>query len=419
MARPRRDGKPSTAPDKRKLSKTIIKGLKPRGGRPYTVWDTTTRGLVIRVHSSSMTWKVVYSRNGRPRWYHIGNVSTIPLTDARTMACRIMLRVGAGEDPQAERRAERGAGTFEDLAARHANYAKKKGNKSWGSTDALIKSYVLKRWGKLLASEISRSDAKALMASINAPITANQVMASASSIFAWAIREEIGGVKINPCHGVERNPTRSRERVLSDSEVPLFWKAFDSADDLMRGLMLKTILLTGQRPGEVSWMRTEHLKDGWWEMPGQLIEGIWPGTKNSMSHRVWIPAAVQEIITIAALDLANPGFVFANPRGNVIDKLDCTMRDICKALVVNEKVTPHDLRRSHGTTITSLGYSRDCMNRVQNHKEGGVGSIYDRYSYERENKEVMEATANKLMGLILPTPDNVVPLLKPLKTLKN
>jgi hypothetical protein len=191
MARPRRDGRPSKLPDRRKLSKTIIKALKPRGV-PYTVWDLTTRGLVIRVHSGRKTWKVVYSRNGRPRWYHIGDVSTIQLNEARTLACRIMLRVGAGEDPQAERRAERGAGTFEDLATRHANHAKKK-NKSWEQAVALIKSYVLKKWGKLLASEISRSDARALMASIIAPITANQVMASASSIFAWAIREEVGG----------------------------------------------------------------------------------------------------------------------------------------------------------------------------------------------------------------------------------
>jgi hypothetical protein len=80
MARPRRDGRPSTTPDKRKLSKTIIKALKPRGS-PYTVWDTTTRGLVIRVHSRRMTWKVVYSRHGRPRWYHIGDVSTIKLPE--------------------------------------------------------------------------------------------------------------------------------------------------------------------------------------------------------------------------------------------------------------------------------------------------------------------------------------------------
>jgi integrase len=418
MARPRRDGKPSTAPDRRKLSKTIIKALKPRGS-PYTVWDTTTRGLVIRVHSRRMTWKVVYSRHGRPRWYHIGDASTIKLPDARTLACKIMLRVGAGEDPQAERRAERSAGTFEDLAKRYVGYAKKK-NKSWEQSDALIESYVLPKWAKLQAASISRSDARALMAGISAPITANQVIASTSAIFSWAIREEVGGIKVNPCHGVERNPTKKRDRVLSDSEVPLFWKAFDEAD-LIRGLALRTILLTGQRPGEVSWMRTEHIKDDWWEMPGELIEGVWPGTKNAKPHRVWLPKVVRDIITL--LEPEPDGFVFKNAAGNAIDKLDGEMRDICKSLSVEQKVkqkvTPHDLRRTHGTTITSLGFGRDAMDRVQNHEDGRVRDVYDQYEYAEENKKIMTAVANKLMGLILPAPDNVVSLIKPLKTLKN
>jgi len=85
------------------------------------------------------------------------------------------------------------------------------------------------------------------MADITAKVTANQVMASASAIFSWAIRKEIGGVKINPCHNIERNQTRKRTRILSDSELPLFWKKFDSVG-LMRSRALMTILLTGQRP---------------------------------------------------------------------------------------------------------------------------------------------------------------------------
>jgi hypothetical protein len=35
--------------------------------------------------------------------------------------------------------------------------------------------------------------------------------------------------------------------MLSDSELPLFWKKFDSVG-LMRSRALMTILLTGQRP---------------------------------------------------------------------------------------------------------------------------------------------------------------------------
>jgi hypothetical protein len=56
---------------------------------------------------------------------------------------------------------------------------------------------------------------KAALAKIDAPIVSNQVLASASAAFSWAIREEVGGVLVNPCHGVQRNETTDRERVLS------------------------------------------------------------------------------------------------------------------------------------------------------------------------------------------------------------
>jgi integrase len=74
------------------------------------------------------------------------------------------------------------------------------------------------------------------------------------------------------------------------------------------------------------------------------------------------------------------------------------MRTICAKLKV-ERATPHDLRRTHGTTITSLGFGREAMNRVQNHKEGGIADVYDRHEYADENKQVMEAVAARILAL--------------------
>jgi hypothetical protein len=39
------------------------------------------------------------------------------------------------------------------------------------------------------------------------------------------------------------------------------------------------------------------------------------------------------------------------------------------------------------------------MNRVTNHLEGGIGSVYDRWAYADENKQIMEATAARIMAL--------------------
>jgi integrase len=168
------------------------------------------------------------------------------------------------------------------------------------------------------------------------------------------------------------------------------------------------ILLTGQRPGEVAHMRREHIEDGWWTMPGDPVPALdWPGTKNKHSHRVWLPVAAQALLA----EMPETGLVFAGPRGGAIDRLDGAMRDICKVLSA-ERATPHDLRRTHGTTIAALGFGREAMNRVQNHVEGGIASVYDRHGYAEENKKVMEAVAARIMALVEggPAASNVIDL---------
>jgi integrase len=393
MPRPRRDGTAAAAPRKRKLSDIFLKKLKPQV-HPFVVWDTQQRGLAIAVQPTGhKSWKVVYSLHGRPRWYSIGAAAAIGLADARKLASRVMFKVAEGKDPAAERKAERSKGTFEELATRYVEEHAKRKNRSWQQADALVRKHLLPRWGKLQAASIARSDVKAMMARIAAPVVANQTLAAASAIFAWAIRE--GVVTANPCALVERNETKERERVLSDSEIPKFWAAFDSAG-LVESSALKMLLLTGQRHSEVTHMRREHIKDGWWEMPGEPVPALdWPGTKNKASHRVWLSKPAQELLA----EMSETGLVFAGPRGGAVERLDAAMREICKELKV-ERATPHDLRRTFSTKVTGLGFGREAMNRVTNHKEGGIASVYDRYQYGAENMRVMEAVAAHIMALV-------------------
>jgi integrase len=389
--------RPKRSAHKRRFTEIFVRKLKPKAAA-YVVWDTLQHGLAIRVQpTGAKAWKVIYSRHGRPRWLHLGSANAIGLADARRLAAEAMLAVVRGKDPAAEKKAERGAGTFAELAVKYVEQHAKKHNKSWQQGEALVSRHALPRWGKLQASTITRGDVKALMARIEAPVLANQVLAAVSAIFTWAVREEI--LPANPCKLVARNPTRSRERVLSDSEVPRFWAAFDDAN-LIVGTALKMILVTGQRPGEVAHMRREHLKDGWWEMPGEPVPSQgWPGTKNAQAHRVWISAPARTILSELATSDTSTGFVFTGPRGGPVRDLDAAMRAACSKLGA-ERATPHDLRRTFSTTVTSLGFGRDALNRVTNHREGGIASVYDRHGYADENKRVMESVATRIMALV-------------------
>jgi integrase len=202
-------------------------------------------------------------------------------------------------------------------------------------------------------------------------------------------------VAINPCEGIDDNPTNSRDRILSESEVPLFWKACDSIDPL-KALTLKVALLVGQRSGELRHMHRAHVKDGWWLMPGLAVDKPkWPGTKNSLHHRVWLSRPVIELIGDGT------GFVFANQRGNAVGPLDDAMREISKLCSFNPPVTAHDLRRTFGSTVTGRGHGRDAMDRILNHFEkGSTTNTYDRSPYLKEDRLIMEDVAAAIMRMV-------------------
>src|SRR6516164_2396354 len=171
---------------KRQLTELFVKKLKPEASA-FLVWDTKQHGLALQVQATgAKAWKAIYSYHGRPRWLTIGKASAIGLADARTLAAEAMLAVARGKDPAAEKKAERGAGTFAELAAR------------------LVERYATPRWGKLQAATITRADVKAMLSRIaGAPVLQNQVLAAVSAVCSWAIKEEL--LPANPCKLVPRN----------------------------------------------------------------------------------------------------------------------------------------------------------------------------------------------------------------------
>ena len=381
------------AKNKCKLTQLLVKRLKATAGRPVLVWDTLCYGLVLCIQPSGRrSYRFFYSIRGQARWYHIGWVY---LKEAREIGFGLRAEIAKGHDPWAERRkiTLKQNNSFAGVHRRYVTEHAVKENKSWKQGDRLIRRYVLPKWSKLDPASITRADVKAMLGRIEAPILARQVMLATSAVFKWAIAEDL--VSVNPCKGITRAKSLSRSRVLSDTEIAAFWKEFENLDPI-RGGALKTLLLTGQRKSEVSCMRWEHIKDGWWwNLPGaEIAELGWPGTKSGGDNRIWLPQGVQDII---ATQRAHSGFVFATARNRAISGLDAAMRSICTKLGCEPAIV-HDLRRTHGTTITKMGFGTDAMNRIQNHKEGGVTSVYDRYKYERETQTIMERVGQYLVA---------------------
>jgi integrase len=217
------------------------------------------------------------------------------------------------------------------------------------------------------------------------------VKAHVSAVFSFGVKQDV--LSVNPCKGIDANPTASRERVLSEDEVAGFWAACDQIDP-RRAAALRVILLTGQRPGEVASMRREHVRGNWWEMPGKPVAELgWPGTKNASSHRVYLSAEVIELIG------EDGGFVFAGCRGNAIDDLGGAMRQVSAICGFDPPVTPHDLRRTAGSTITARGHGREAMDRILNHRRKSITDVYDRHDYANRDRLIMDDISGHILRL--------------------
>jgi integrase len=369
-----------------RLTDRSIRSMVPDLTRRTVVWDSDQKGLCLVVHPFGVkSFKVTYRIGHRFRWYQIGDAS-ITVAGARKIAAGVLLRVALGQDPQLDKMSERRTGTFGELAERYVKEWSSKRNKSWRQADALVRKHLIPRWRNTPARTIVRADVRAVVSGISAPITANQVLAAASAVFSWAVNQE--ALATNPARGIESNPTQSRERILSDLEIKTLWPEFDP--------LLRLILLTGQRPGEVAALRRQDIRDGFWHLPGAPGDG-WGGTKNGRDHRVW---------------LSEPALALIDD--HLADRKRRRSQDLLRRLCLEhniEQVRPHDLRRTCLTTITRLGFSRDAMDRISNHKDGRVRDVYDRHGYAREDATIMDAVARHITGIAEGrTADNVVRL---------
>ena len=135
-------------------------------------------------------------------------------------------------------------------------------------------------------------------------------------------------------------------------------------------------------------MQREHIADGWWQLPGK-------------------PQGTGRAPRTAAIT----GCGCRSPRRLLIDAERVRRRQVGAALrklVAEpgiERATPHDLRRTCLTWITRLGFGRDAMDRIANHRTSTVTDVYDRHGYADEDKRIMAAVARHVIGLVEGTGD--------------
>lgn len=389
-----------------RFTERTLRALKsPASGRSE-FFDATTPGFGLRVSASGgRRWFVMFRIDGRLERLTIGPAGDggLSLADARQRAKDALNAAAKGKNLAAEKRVGRKVETFEELAARYIEEHAKPSKRSWARDKEILDRDVLPAIGRLKANRVTRADVKAILRGIvarGAPVMANRTLEVVRGVFNWAMREEVGAIITNPCAQMAPpgGEESSRERALSDAEVKAFWGRINKAK-ITRGigLALRLILVTAQRKGEVASARWEEIDHdaAVWTIPADR-------SKNGLAHRVPLSTLALELLAEAKALAGHSSFVFPSPHLN---------RPVTAGALNNAAFrsratfgigpfTPHDLRRTAATQMASMGVPRLTVGKVLNHIEAGVTSVYDRYAYDIEKRQALDAWAHRLSEIV-------------------
>lgn len=431
-----------------RLTTKAVEAAKPIKGKQAAHPDAQVPGLELRISPGGRkVWSFRYrNKEGRQRRMSLGLFPAVDVGDARDKAFKVLGSLADGADPASEQRKAKEAArnrevrTFGDLAdayleACKAGVWRPKNKTKRASTlateTAVLKRHIRPRLGSLDLSDVTRRRIRTLLTDMTKAgigARANKTHAIIRQVCAYGISEE--HLILNPAMGFPPPADqKARARVLTDEELVEWWAALKDPSELrlplkdgqteaesvtvgrpMRiALQLATLLL--QRRGEIAGMALAelNLEEGTWLIPGERA-------KNGKPHLVPLPPRAVELIR-EALTLAKDGrkeapahvFPSRHKAGQPFrpDSLSHAMAELTLALGI-EDATPHDLRRTGSTALTSerLGISPFIRSKVLGHvSDAGGGSAvssahYDANTYATDKRRALEAWEGLLLEVV-------------------
>ena len=421
------------------------------------IFDDAQRGLAVRVTASGgRTYLCQYSLHGQKWRIPLGSCAALSLSSAREAAAAVMGDVAKGMNPALVRKeaakAEQAKRARDRLTLRvliddwhRLHLASRRSSYAAEAVRALHSAFA-----DALDSAAEDLDRTAIVRALDAltrrrtrrnggadklkgAAMTGRTAAYGRAAFAWAMKR--GTVVANPFADlpVAKGVTK-RERVLSDDEIAEIWRAAGSVA-APYGIIIRLLILTGQRRGEVAGMNWRELADdlATWSMPGER-------TKNGAPHMVPLSALARDLLRALLPEhegdarkaiedrrtqgvLALPGALGTPFAGWSKAKaaLDKAVVDARAKVAAGAKPTPlapwsvHDLRRTVATGLQRLGVRLEVTEAVLNHisgSRGGIAGVYQRHDWAAEKRAALNTWASHVLATVegRASADNVVAL---------
>ena len=364
-------------------------------------------GLTFTLSSAgTATWVLRYRFASRARELTIGNYPDISLSAARKIASEHRVAIDKGNDPAAQKRAERqqlkSAWTvrrvvddFKEKVVHGGRLsARTKKAKLWD-----LDNIILPRLGPLNVPDVTSLDVVDMLERSGRTWTMqNRFLTNVTQVFDHAIGRQL--IKVNPAAGIKlkallgpRPPVRKRV-MLKDDELR---KLLSSVGEIgtENALALKILLATCVRTWELIRARWEHVdfERGSWFVPDETV-------KTRVGFLVPItPTVAAWFKELRGLAGDSPWVLpgrSARRAGNHVGR-STLAASISRAFERGDldvrKFTPHDTRSTAKGHMRNLGVSREISEIALNHALKGMEGIYDVREEIPERRQALELWA--------------------------
>ena len=374
---------------KLKISKTAIdRELKKAlsSSKRLFIYDTSLTGFGCRLTEKGVaSYFVEYRHNGRKRRKTIGRHGPFTPDQARKAAKSLLGKVAAGTDIAEQSVKDK---TFGEVIEAYLTQ-KSKPTKYWKDTNRFIYNNTNTLLTRHINS-ITRAELARLIDNITkrSHSVGRNTFSAIRPIFKWAF--ERGYIEINPIEGLSPpSVIPARERILDNDELKAIWHAAEK-EPFPFNVIVKLLILTGQRRSEVTGMRWSEIEGEIWTIPGSTKNAGNRITKNRKEHFVHLHPLVLELLE----DVPQTHDLIFTTTGTTAPS---GLSKVKRRLDENSGVTNwryHDLRRTCATGMASLGVLPNVIEYVLNHRSGvnsGLVGVYQKFEYREERRGAIMA----------------------------
>ncbi len=407
---------------RQRLTDRLVTSKKPPDAGQLEIWDDLVRGFGIRIsYGGKRTFCVMTRINGKQVRRTIGTHPMMTLAEAREGARDVLRDAAKGIDAKEREKQElrqaaietEGEKTLRDLCV---DFMIDHGRrlKTRDEIQRRIDTDLLPALGDVPITEIGRQDIKALHRekAATAPVSANRLLSLIHNLFNYALDEDL--VEANPANRIKPEPEPRRERTLRDSEIRDVWRGA-MAVGYPYGDLVRFLLLTGQRRAEAAELTWSEIEGDGWRLPGAR-------TKTGEGHLVTLTPLAKSILDncpryvgcdyVFTANGEHPMSGWGKRKMRLDAAIHAARRDDDPEAGELSNFTLHDLRRTVATQMQDLGVSDEAIDKVLNHKIGGIRGRYNHSARDPEKAAALTKWARHVGAVVSgdPAASNVVEL---------